>query len=57
MCGPKPWGRAQSLQTPQAPWTDIALDFIVGLLKSQKSDEGKSYNLVLVIVNKFLMMA
>jgi hypothetical protein len=36
---------------------DIALDFIVELPKSQKGDGGKSYNLVLVIVNRFSKMA
>jgi hypothetical protein len=30
---------------------DIALDFIVRLPKSKKSDEGKSNNLILVIVD------
>jgi hypothetical protein len=53
----KPWGTAQSLPTPQAPWTDIALDFIVGLPESQKSDEGKKYNSILVIVDRFSKMA
>jgi hypothetical protein len=41
------------LPTPQEPWTDIALDFIVSLPESRKSDEGKSYNAILVIVDKF----
>ncbi len=37
--------------------TDIALDFIVGLPESRKSDGGKSYNSILVIVNRFSKMA
>ncbi len=36
---------------------DIALDFIVGLLKSRKSDGGKSNNLILVIVKRFSKIA
>ncbi len=53
----KPWDMAQSLPIPQAPWTDIALDFIVGLPESPKSDGGKSSNLTLVIVDRFSKMA
>ncbi len=53
----KPWGTAQSLPIPQALWTDIALDFIVGLPESQKSDRGKSYNSILVIVDRFSKIA
>ncbi len=53
----KPWGTAQSLPTPQAPWTDIALDLIVSLPESQKSNEGKKYNSILVIVDRFSKMA
>jgi enolase len=52
----KPWGTAQSLPTPRKPWTDIALDFIVRLLELQKSEEGKSYNAILVIVDRFSTM-
>jgi hypothetical protein len=53
----RPWGTAQSLPVPQGPWTDIAMDFIVGLPESKKGDEGKSYNSILVIVNRFSKMA
>jgi hypothetical protein len=35
---------------------DIALDFIIGLPESWKSDEGKSYNAILVIVDVFSKM-
>jgi hypothetical protein len=52
----KPWGIAQLLLIPREPWTDIALDFIVGLPESRKSDEGKSYNAILVIVDRFSEM-
>jgi hypothetical protein len=52
----KPWGTAQSLPIPREPWTDIALDFIVGLLESRNSNEGKSYNAILVIVDRFSKM-
>ncbi len=53
----KPWGTAQSLPIPQAPWTDIALDFILELPESWKIDGGKSYNLILVIVDRFSKIA
>ncbi len=53
----KPRGTAQSLPTPQAPWTDIALDFIVALPESPKSNEGKKYSTILVIVDRFSKMA
>ncbi len=53
----QPWGTAQSLPIPQEPQTDIALDFIVGLPESWKSDGGKSYNSILVIVARFSKMA
>ncbi len=33
------------------------MDFIVGLPESQKSDGGKSYNSILVIVDRFSRMA
>jgi hypothetical protein len=46
----------QSLPIPREPWTNIALDSIVGLLESRKSDEGKSYNAILVIVDRFSKM-
>ena len=36
---------------------DIALDFIVGLPESQKCDRGKSYNWILVTVDRFSKMA
>ncbi len=52
----KPWGTAQSLPIPREPWTDIALDFIVGVPESRKSDEGKSYNAILVIMDRFSKM-
>jgi hypothetical protein len=47
----KPWGTAHLLLTPQAFRRDIALDFLVSLPKSKESDEDKSYNLILVIVD------
>ncbi len=53
----KPWGTAQSLPISEAPWTDIALDFIVGLLESRKSDGGKNYYSILFIVDRFSKMA
>jgi hypothetical protein len=52
----KPWGTAQLLPTPRDPWTDIALDFIVGLSELRKSDEGNSYNAILVIMDRFSKM-
>jgi hypothetical protein len=53
----KLWGMAQSLPICQAPSTDIALDFIMGLPEYQKSDGDISYNLILVIVDRFSKVA
>ncbi len=53
----KPWGTTQSLPLPQAPWTDLALHLIVGLPEFRKSDGGKSYNSIPVIVDRFSKMA
>ncbi len=47
----KPWGIAHLLLTPQAFRWDIALDFLVSLPESKESDEDKSYNSILVIVD------
>ncbi len=52
----KPWRTAQWLPIPREPWMDIALDFIIELPESRKSDEGKSYNAILVIVDRFSRM-
>jgi hypothetical protein len=52
----KPWGTAQSPPTPREPWTDIALDFIVRLPESRKCNEGKSYNAIVVIEDRFSKM-
>jgi hypothetical protein len=52
----KPWGTVQWLPTLCEPRTDIVLDFIIGLPQSQKSDKSKSYNAILVIVDRFSKM-
>jgi hypothetical protein len=47
---------AQSLPTPTKPWTDISLDFIVGLPKSRRTTESQEKNAILVVVNRLTKM-
>ena len=45
-----------SLPASGSPWTHIMIDFITDLLKSTDSIEGRQYDAVLVIVNRFSKM-
>jgi hypothetical protein len=38
-------------------WTDILIDFVTGLLLSKDPATGLSYNLILVIVDRFTKYA
>jgi hypothetical protein len=46
-----PYGLLMPLSPPKMPWTDISLDFIVGL------PESAGYDSVLVVVDRFTKMA
>ena len=51
----KPYGELQSLQQPWGPYTDISMDFIVGLPPSKC--QSKAYNSILVIMDRYTKMA
>ncbi len=65
----RPHGSLEPLPQPRSPWTDILMDFIVGLLESsrmarekgQESENGKgrgrSYNAILVVVDRYTKVA
>jgi hypothetical protein len=46
-----PFGHLQSLEVPYRPWSDLSLDFIVGL------PESENYNSILVVVDRMSKMA
>ena len=50
----KPYGELQSLQQPWGPYTDISMDFIVGLPPSKCW--SKAYNSILVIMDRYTKM-
>jgi hypothetical protein len=47
----------EPLPQPRGPWTDISMDFIVGLPKSRRRPRGRPYNAILVVVNQYTKMA
>ena len=51
----KPYGELQSLQQLWEPYTDISIDFIIGL--SLSKCWSKTYNLILVIMDQYTKMA
>jgi hypothetical protein len=55
-CTQKPYRESQSLPTPTGPWSDISLDFIVGLLLSRHTPKSKEKNSILVVVNRYSNM-
>ena len=50
----KPYGELQSLQQPWKPYTDISMDFIIGLPPSKC--QSKAYNSILVIMDRYTKM-
>ena len=51
----KPYGQLAPLPRPERAWTDIALDFVVGLPESKR--RGRKYDAILVVVDRFSKMA
>ena len=51
----RPYGELQLLPQPAGPWQDITMDFITDLPPSKK--RGKTYNCILVIVDRYTKMA
>jgi hypothetical protein len=52
-----PNGMMEQLPQPRGLWTDISMDFIVGLLESRQRPWGRPYNAILVIVDRYTKMA
>jgi hypothetical protein len=50
-------GSIELLSQPRRPWTDILLDFNVGLLVSRRKCHEKPYNAILVGVNWYTKQA
>jgi putative transposase len=47
----KPYGKLQSLLTPEGPWSDLTVDFITGLPPS--GHRGHAYDAILVVMDCF----
>ena len=52
----KPYGEMQPLPKPTRPWSDITMDFIVGLPPSSTSP-GTAYDSILTVVDRYTKMA
>jgi hypothetical protein len=53
----RPHSIMEPLPQPHGPWTDILMDFIVGLPESCRQPSGRPYKAILVIVNRYTRMA
>jgi hypothetical protein len=47
----------EPLPQPRGPWTDISMDFIVGLPESRRKRHAKPYNAILVVVDWYTKQA
>ncbi len=53
----RPHGSMEPLPQPRGPWTDISMDFIVGLPESCRKRHAKPYNAILVVVDRYTKQA
>ena len=51
-----PYRLLKSLPQPSQPWKEISIDFVTSLPPSKNLNGGEDYNLILVIVDRFLKM-
>jgi hypothetical protein len=51
------YGEMQLMELLSELWTDILMDFVTGLLLSKDPATGLTYNLILVIVDRFIKYA
>ncbi len=49
----RPHGMMEPLPQPRSPWTNILIDFIVGLPESPRRPRGKRYNVILIVLNQY----
>jgi hypothetical protein len=49
----RPHGNTELLPQPRGPWTDISVDFIVGLPVSRRKRHVKPHNAILVVVDQY----
>jgi transposase InsO family protein len=47
----------EPLPQPRGPWTDISMDFIVGLPESRRKRHAKPYNAILIVVDWYTKQA
>ncbi len=45
----RPHGSMEQLPQPRSPWTDMSMDFIVGLKESRRKHHAKPYNAILIV--------
>jgi hypothetical protein len=45
------------MELSSEPWTDISMDFVIGLLLSKNPATGLFYDLIFVIVDRFTKYA
>ncbi len=53
----RPHGSMEPLPQPRGPWTDIPMDFIVGLPESYRKCHTKPNNAILVVINRYTKQA
>jgi hypothetical protein len=49
----RPHGSMELLPQPRGPWTDISVDFIVGLPVCRRKCHAKPHNAILVVVDRY----
>jgi hypothetical protein len=53
----RPHGSMEPMPQPRGPWTDISMDFIVGLPESHRKRHAKLYNAILVVIDQYTKQA
>jgi hypothetical protein len=53
----RPHESMEPLPQPRGPWTDISMDFVVGLAESRRKRHAKPYNAILVVVDRYTKQA
>jgi hypothetical protein len=53
----RPHRSMEPLPQPRGPWTDISVDFIVGLLVSHRKRHARRHDITLDVVNQYTKQA